>query len=146
MASALGYTLQSWVINSALDERYKVLRTLNDWDRYFTGYALPPEERERLKFIQVDLLVAGQANNYVYSGVLVNYSLNSAQGIDQVFLSDAIRRDNPGLKPEGDTAPRQKYIMPGDVLVIPFSEVRNLNLIYHFVQEETDTLPAADVD
>lgn len=143
LSGTLGYAAQNLVVNSALDERYKVLRTLNDWDRYFTGYALPPEARKKLNFIQVDLLVDGHPDNYVYSGVLINYSLNASQGIDQLFISDAIRRVNPGSGGNRDNA-HQKYEMPGDVLAIPFSEVRNLNLNYHFMQEEPAPAPIAE--
>ena len=145
LASTLGYLTQQWVVTSSLDERYKVLRTLNDWDRYFTGYALSPEQRKKLNFIQVDLLVAGSGGEaVVYSGVLVNYSLNPAQGIDQIFLSRAIRRINSDHSATPTDSMKQKYQLPGDCLVVPFSQVRNLNIVYHFVQEEPAPLSTVD--
>ncbi len=142
-AALLGYGLQRIVLDRGYDQQYKGLRVLNDWDRYFTGYVLPAPLRSRLNFIWVDLLVDGSAGNAVlYSGVLENYSLNREQVIDQIFISSAIRRHNPDLSGAGYAPPpgrRQdqapNYDLPGDYLVIPFSQVRNLNIIYNFLQQ-----------
>ncbi|CAH0999601.1 hypothetical protein LEM8419_00901 [Neolewinella maritima] len=139
----LGYALQQVVLRRGYDQRYKGLRVLNDWDRYFTGYVLPAERRGKVNFIWVDILVDGSGGNAVlYSGVLENYSLNREQVIDQVFISSAIRRHNldlSGVLPadEGTTRQPPNYDMPGEYLVIPFSQVRNLNITYSYVQEGT---------
>ena len=147
----LGYALQQLVVHRGYDQRYKGLRVLNDWDRYFTGYVLPPERRSKLNFIWVDLLVDGSGGNAVlYSGVLENYSLNREQVIDQVFISSAIRRHNLDLSgvlpgPAESMALPPNYDLPGEYLVIPFSQVRNLNITYSYVREGTPPEPPAPV-
>ncbi len=138
LAGLLGFGLQRFVLRRGYDQQYKGLRVLNDWDRYFTGYVLPPPMRQRLNFIWVDLLVEGNGGQPVlYSGVLENYSLNRDQTIDQIFISSAIRRRTPDHpEPGPDTAPQlPNYDLPGDFLVVPFHQVRNLNIIYNFLQQ-----------
>ncbi len=143
----LGYGLQRLVLRRGYDQRYKGLRVLNDWDRYFTGYVLPPDRRRKLNFIWVDILVDGSGGNAVlYSGVLENYSLNREQVIDQVFISSAIRRHNldlSGVLPVGESYASRppNYDMPGEYLVIPFSQVRNLNITYSYVRPGTPPPP-----
>ena len=138
-----GYALQQLVLHRGYDQRYKGLRVLNDWDRYFTGYVLPADRRKKLNFIWVDILVDGSGGNAVlYSGVLENYSLNREQVIDQVFISSAIRRHNldlSGVLPVGEATAAQppNYDLPGEYLVIPFSQVRNLNITYSYVRPGT---------
>ena len=139
----LGYALQQLVLRRGYDQRYKGLRVLNDWDRYFTGYVLPVEWRKKLNFIWVDILVDGSGGNAVlYSGVLENYSLNREQVIDQIFISSAIRRHNldlSGVLPAAEATASQppNYDLPGEYLVIPFAQVRNLNITYSYVQQGT---------
>ena len=145
----IGYALQQLVLRKGYDQRYKGLRVLNDWDRYFTGYVLPADRRKKLNFIWVDILVDGSGGNAVlYSGVLENYSLNREQVIDQVFISSAIRRHNldlSGVLPAADATASQppNYDLPGEYLVIPFSQVRNLNITYSYVRPGTPPEPPA---
>ena len=148
LAALVGYGIQRLVVSLGYDQRYKGLRVLNDWDRYFTGYVLTAEQRAKLNFTWVDLLVDGSGGNAVlYSGVLENYSLNREQVIDQIFISSAIRRHNLDLSgvlpaPMESLAHPPNYDMPGDYFVIPYAQVRNVNIIYNFVQE----VPPAPVD
>ncbi|MEM9931573.1 MAG: hypothetical protein AAF840_17335 [Bacteroidota bacterium] len=89
--------------------------------------------------------------------MLDNYSLNKDQGIDRLFISDVYRRDfskdaprpqrgRPGnptfsvnvASPEKDFDMDRYYRMPGNYLVIPFGQIRNLNIIYTRLEEVTE--------
>ena len=141
VGGAVGYGLQRFVLDRGYDQRHKGLRVLNDWDRYFTGYVLSDEQRKKVNLIWIDLLVDGSGGNAVlYSGVLENYTLNREQTIDQIFISGAIRRHNLELSgvlsgKDEDALRPPNYDMPGSYLVIPFRQVRNLNISYHLVEK-----------
>lgn len=133
------------------DERYKFLRIYNDWDKYFSGHVLSPAERAKIDFIQVDVMVGSAEGDVLYTGVLQNYTLNKDQGIDRLFLSNVYRRkfkeDLNGQPSERQDAPpghpsfRVKdfddryYALPGAYFVIPFGEIRNLNIIFNTLEE-----------
>ncbi len=133
------------------DERYKFLRIYNDWDKYFSGHVLPPAERKKIDFIQVDVVVQSAEGDVLYTGVLKNYSLNKDQGIDRLFLSNVYRRkfaeDLASTKKEQPVTPpgyptyrvkdfdSRYYALPGAYFVIPFGEIRNLNIIYNTIEE-----------
>ncbi|MEM9931574.1 MAG: hypothetical protein AAF840_17340, partial [Bacteroidota bacterium] len=49
--------LQKLVIRFRLDERFKLLRIHNDWDKYLSGDILRRETGEDFDYVQVDVLV-----------------------------------------------------------------------------------------
>ncbi|MBB4078637.1 hypothetical protein GGR28_001250 [Lewinella aquimaris] len=144
-AATIGYYLQQWVIRTGYEKDHKALQVFNDWDRYFNGYVLTNEQRQRLHFIRVDLLVDGGGKLVVYTGALDAYTLNGEQNIDQLFISSAIRRDNLKITGSRDhpwqPSPHTTYEMKGDYLVIPFSQVKNLNIVYVYFTEEPAAPP-----
>jgi len=94
------------------DERYKFLRIYNDWDKYFSGHVLPPAERKKIN---------------VYR---------------RKFAEDlaSTKKEQP-VTPPGYPTYRVKdfdsryYALPGAYFVIPFGEIRNLNIIYNTIEE-----------
>ncbi|MCP9235857.1 DUF6338 family protein [Lewinella sp. JB7] len=142
-AATIGYLLQQLVIRAGYEKEHKALQVFNDWDRYFSGYVLTHEQRRRLHFIRVDLLVDGGGKLVVYTGALDAYTLNSEQNIDQLFISGAIRRGNLKITGSRDQpwqpSPHTTYEMKGDYLAVPFSQVRNLNIVYVYFAEEPAT-------
>lgn len=151
LGGAAGVLFQKVVVMFGWDERYKILRIYNDWDKYFSGHVLPPAEREKIDFIQLDVVVNTAKGDVLYTGVLKNYSLNKDQGIDRVFLTNVYRRDftndlyAEGNVPMGVPAgtpshlvkdfDERYYKMPGAYFVIPFGEIKNLNIIYNTLEE-----------
>ncbi|OAV44901.1 hypothetical protein [Lewinella sp. 4G2] len=157
LAGALAIGFQQLVVRLGWDERYKLLRIYNDWDKFFSGHALPKAEREQIEFIQVDVVCSSSAGDVLYTGVLENYSLNKDQGIDRIFLSNAFRRElKDDLQLDSMTVSlpadypsyRTKdfddryYALPGAYFVIPFGEIKNLNIIYNTLKETS--APATD--
>ena len=146
--------LQRFVIYFRLDERYKLLRIHNDWDKYLSGDVLRRETGQDFDYVQVDVLVDTSAGDVLYSGILDNYTLNKDQMIDRLFLSDVYRRDfsadvaptaygapgNPAasvhqVSEQRDFSDARYYRLPGNYLVIPFGQIRNLNIIYTRLRE-----------
>ncbi len=151
LAAFMGKWARQLAVWRGWDERYKFLRIYNDWDKYFSGHVLPPAERKKIDFIQVDVMVNSDKGDVLYTGVLQNYSLNKDQKIDRLFLSNVYRReftdDLDENKEEREEAPpgypsyRVKdfddryYALPGAYFVIPFGEIMNLNIIYNTFEE-----------
>lgn len=151
IAGFLGIWLQKMVVYFGWDERYKILRIYNDWDKYFSGAVLPRAERDKIDFVQVDVVVQSAQGDVLYTGVLENYTLNKDQGIDRLFLSNAYRRvftdDLSGTEEEREDPPEgypnfrvkdfddRYYALPGAYFVIPFGEIRNLNISYNTLVE-----------
>jgi hypothetical protein len=151
VAGFLGIWLQKIVVRFGWDERYKILRIYNDWDKYFSGAVLPKAERKKIDFVQVDVVVQSAKGDVLYTGVLENYTLNKDQGIDRLFLSNVYRRefseDLAGTEAERDDPPEgypsfrvkdfddRYYALPGAYFVIPFGEIRNLNISYNTLVE-----------
>lgn len=141
IAGFLGVSLQKLVVRYGWDERYKILRIYNDWDKYFSGHVLPPEKRKRIDFVQVDVVVNTAEGDVLYTGVLRNYTLNKEQGIDRLFMSQVYRRAFREDAAPDEALLRERavdsryYELPGNFFVIPFSEIRNLNIIYNTIEE-----------
>ena len=143
VAGFMGISLQKLVVRYGWDERYKILRIYNDWDKYFSGHVLPPAEREQIDFVQVDVVVNTADGDVLYTGILENYTLNKDQGIDRVFMSHVHRRAfRDDAAPDGPLRARavddRYYELPGNFFVVPFSEIRNLNIIYNTLEEAGD--------
>lgn len=146
--------LQRFVLYFGLDDKFKLLRIHNDWDKYLSGSIVRRETGEDFDYVQVDVLVETGAGDVLYSGVLDNYTLNKDQMIDRLFLSDVYRRTftedapaaqrgRPGnpvtsvhaVSDRRDFTPDRYYRLPGNYLVIPFGQIRNLNIIYTRLRE-----------
>lgn len=149
LGMSLGYVFQVIFLRLGWDERFKILRIFNDWDKYFMGYALTRAERRQLLWIQVDMEVnGGGSGQTIYSGVLEKYSLNRGQHIEQIFISNVIQRNLEGTttprgvltSSEGKSRSARKsfstsYTIPGNYLAIPFTQIKNLNIVYIMATE-----------
>ncbi|PPK85686.1 hypothetical protein CLV84_2589 [Neolewinella xylanilytica] len=141
VAGWLGTLVQRWVLRNAWDDHFKLLRIFNDWDKYFTGHSVSGDPRRSFDYVQVDVVVQSGEGDILYTGALANYSLNQEQGIDRIFmevvyrrrLSDDLRLSETALAdlpPANREEDPRYYNMPGDYLVIPFGQIRNLNISY----------------
>jgi hypothetical protein len=74
---------------------------------------------------------------------LAEFYLSKDQGLDRLCLQEVYRRTLISDRPQQDIEgiPTQQldnryYRMPGDVFVIPYSLVKNINVTYKKLQEE----------
>lgn len=147
VAIAAGRGLKHLVLTNNLDCKYHFLRVHNDWYYLLTGKILDfedwPGEAADVAAVQVDLVVEGKEHTYLYTGLLAEFYLSKDQGLDRLCLQEVYRRTLISDRPQQDIEgiPTQQldnryYRMPGDVFVIPYSLVKNINVTYKKLQEE----------
>lgn len=152
VAVLVGKGARYLVKQTNLDIRFHSLRFNNDWYYLLSGRILDfpgrPGNTQAISYVFVDTLVETKEGSYLYCGILEEFFL-SKDGLDRICLSQVYRRklsdDAPGEDAPGvaisddDEAPTGKpfdqryYEMPGDLFVIPYAQIRNLNLSYFSV-------------
>lgn len=143
IATVLGLSARAIVRKFQLDLRYSFLKVNNEWYYLFSGEILDfldtPGESKQVEMIQVDVLVSTGDGTMVYSGTLENYFLSKDNGLDRIYLSNVYRRkmkdDLDRTKPNVGYLERyldeRYYPMPGDLFVITYDKIINLNITYH---------------
>lgn len=129
LAASLGFILYKFIRWLRLDLKLPAFRFLNQWHYYFKGEILgTPEfkETQRGKVIstEVDLMLKnndGESN--LFSGLLTQYTLNAQNELDTLYLTGATRFSQ---------SKNAVIIIPGDIFIIPFSTVQNINIRYNF--------------
>ncbi|HYG20806.1 MAG TPA: hypothetical protein VD816_17835 [Ohtaekwangia sp.] len=143
IAASLGFTARYFVRKFQLDLRYPFLKVNNEWYYLFSGEILDfldtPGESKQVEMIQVDVIVNTGEGTMVYSGTLENYFLSKDNGLDRIYLSNVYRRkmkdDLDPAKPNVGYLERyldeRYYAMPGDLFVITYDKIININITYH---------------
>lgn len=159
----LGSIARRVVIRRKLDIKYPILRLHNDWHYIFSGLMLDfpgqPGDSNDVSAIWVDVLVEGKAGEIIYSGFLEQYVLSKEDGLDRIYLTGVRRRrftkEEHGTRPavvneetqakvdpdseeSASATDDSYYFMPGDYFIIPYKEIKNLNVIYYREQELSD--------
>ncbi len=82
---------------------------------------------------------------FIYSGILEEFYLSENNGLDRLVLYNVYRRtlenDFPkDLKKQSSILDKgtdeRYYNMPGDSFVIPYSEIKNMNITYLTLTKE----------
>ena len=143
VAAVLGFSIRLIVRKFQLDLRYTFLKVNNEWYYLFSGEILDfldtPGESKNVEMIQIDALVSTGDGTMVYSGTLENYFLSKENGLDRIYLSNVYRRkmkdDLDRTKPNVGYLERyldeRYYSMPGDLFVITYDKIININITYH---------------
>jgi hypothetical protein len=143
IAAVLGLSARFIVRKFQLDLRYPFLKVNNEWYYLFSGEILDfldsPGESKNVEMIQIDVLVSTGDGTMVYSGTLENYFLSKDNGLDRIYLSNVYRRkmkdDLDRTKPNVGYLDRfldeRYYAMPGDLFVVTYDKIINLNVTYH---------------
>lgn len=143
IALLLGFLVRKLIKSFRLDLRYPFLRLNNEWYYLFSGEILDfldaPEESRNIEMIQVDALIHTSEGAVVYSGTLVNYYLSKDNGLDRLYLSKVYRRrfvddlghGTPSVGYIERYLDHRYYSMPGDLFVITYNQIINLNITYH---------------
>jgi len=160
---ATGIGFQRLVIHYNLDNKYAFLRLSNEWERLLSGRVLGRGYKNRLEFIQVDVVTtSGDGSDLLYCGILEKFTLNSKVGLENIYLSSVYRRsmrddyksiqelttddDSAATQVLPATSPlnpmeRKKlderyYNMLGDYFMIPMKEVKNINITYYTFEKQ----------
>lgn len=143
-AFLLGYLARRLVRTLRLDLRYSFLRFNNEWYYLFSGEILDFPNRmgeaKAVEFIQVDALVKTSGDDVLYSGFLQDYFLSADSGLNRLYLTSVYRRrlqnDLPKDTPVTDKDFDERYYrMPGDLFVLTYEQIVNLNVTYYRLTE-----------
>ncbi len=112
-----------------LDVRFPAFRFLNHWHYYFRGEILKTSDfrnnsLNKVSSTEVDLMLKdndGKSN--LFSGLLSQYTLNGKSDLENIYLT--------GTSRFSQTTNVMKLI-PGDIFIIPFSTVQNMNIRYNY--------------
>lgn len=141
-----GLFIRRIVILLKLDYKSNFFRINNDWYYILTNSLYDkrrsetPNQGAATEFIQVDVLVKADKDYYlIYSGILSDFFLSKEDGLDKICLVEVYRRrfsdDLEEEVQEGGISMQQLgdryYNMPGDLFVIPYSQILNLNISYY---------------
>ncbi len=143
VALATGKAARRLVEQTKADLKFHSLRFNNDWYYLLSGRIVdfPGWEghSEDIEYVFVDVLVETKECSFLYCGVLEEFYFDK-DSLDRLVLSQVFRR-KVVEDPVGNTKPKSKvfderyYQMPGDVFVLPFAQVRNINLTYYRLQQ-----------
>lgn len=136
----------SWIIVRQLkiDLNFKPLRFHNHWHYYFKGEivntkdfgALKKSNNKRVILTECDVLFdLGNGQNKLYKGFITQYSICRNTGdLKSIYLTQARR-----YKKTKDNKVELIGI-PGDIFIIPFDKVLNINLTYIYYDKNTSNL------
>jgi hypothetical protein len=105
------------------------LRFTNHWHYYFRGEILKTKEfggnlLGKVISTEVDVMTKDNSgNSNLFSGLLTQYTLNQKHELEALYLTGCSRFSQTlgGVK-----------IIPGDIFIIPYTTVQNLNIRYNF--------------
>lgn len=133
IALGLGFFAFHFVRIFQLDQKFSVLRFANKWHYYFSGEILNSREfrqsslkKGKVSATLIDVLVKyGENDNRLFSGNLVQYTINSEGNLNSIYLTGTRRYKNS--KGEFISTPKE---IPGDCFVIPYQNVLDMNIQY----------------
>jgi hypothetical protein len=149
---AAGVLIRFVIRTFRMDLKWQFLRFGNEWYYLLRGEMSPEFGNNNLFrpskpdfLIQVDTLVSSSEGNIIYSGTLEDYFLSKENGLDRIYLSNVYRRklkddlnnDQPNVGYLERHLDSRYYSMPGDLLVLTYDKIINLNITYYQVEENT---------
>jgi hypothetical protein len=143
MALFLGKGSRYFVEKWNLDIYVPSLRFYNDWYYLFSGRILDEPgaigSSSDIEWAIVSVVVETKEGAYIIRGVLEDYFL-SKDGLDRIYLSTVYRRKlgvdlEAKKKTENLDEDDRYYSMPGEFFVIPYKEIKNINVDYFRLQK-----------
>jgi hypothetical protein len=149
-----GYYWKQTVRNKKWDRRFKIFRYQNSWHYILKGeffdfpraeITLEMDEVEDIEFVFVDAIVQIGRESYLYDGILVDYELRSDGGLETISIKNAQRRklsDDSEIDADGAKSDNSDKYYPiiGHILLIKYSELKNLNFAYLRLEKTDDGL------
>ena len=126
-----------------------ILRLRNNWWYFFEGYYLDAAgyDEKEYDYIYIDALVDTVKGSMIYSGVMVGFVCKGEE-LDRIYIGDAERRElrkrtltQDGQTFEGDE-PGEAFRIEGQLMCLPYSQIKNLNLRFIELQESEEEIEA----
>lgn len=144
-----------------LDIRFPLFRFSNDWHYLFTGEAIAFDTtgtsgeirhlRDSIDFVYITALVDRGGIMMLYWGIITGFHFNRQGELDRIVLQSAHRRrleTDPVSGDESDIPEsfvddlRGFYAIRGNFLIIPYANVKNINVEY--IKVESRPLEQSD--
>ena len=163
----LGYAVRTLIKAFGLDYKYPIFRFQNSWYPILKGTLVNfPGYRHlqaNIQLVWIDVIVETKEGSYIYSGVIDDFFLTKEEGLDRIYLKNVRRRrltnepndlpetpaveatpvtdlgeiDELEIASEMDDLDKRYYYMPGDFFIIPYSQIKNMNIRYYSLDEES---------
>jgi len=135
IAAAIGHGFRIVVRRYRLDLRFNLLRFNNEWYYLLSGETNKTKPGE-VNYVWIDALVEKAGGGVIYSGLLVDFNLSQEGGLESIYLTQVARRFLASDS-AGDTKKPRYYEIPGDIFVLKYTQVVNLNIsVYDAVVED----------
>lgn len=137
----VGYGFRELVRLLEIDRKIRYFRFSNKWHYIFSGECLDfpdvPDTYQQITDKIINILCKVNGKSVLYSGEFFNYYIDSKGDLEAVHLRSPIRRYL-----EKDSAVDQDYyVIPSRYLVIPNSEIININFRYFALEEVAEPTP-----
>src|SRR5262249_13236029 len=111
-----------------------ILRRSSQWYVLFTGFMFPKNQKPR---IFVDVLTK---DNHLYKGEIADYFLDGSGNPSELLLkgfSRFRRSEFERVREKGEKPNSNDYwtAIPGANLVVPYSNIANINIRYEFTEQ-----------
>ena len=148
VAAFAGYLFRKVVRFYNWDRRKKIFRFQNSWHYILNGefydfpranISLKKDTVQDIEFVFVDALIETNDGSYIYDGILVDYELSGDGGLETITLAESERRKLlDDKKTEEEYSKSHYYSIDGHILLLKYSEIKNLNFTYYTLDENTD--------
>ncbi len=140
-AGFMGFVCKSSVRRLKLDRKYKLFRYQNSWHYILKGeffdfprasFELQNNNHDAIELTYLDALIDTSEGLILYEGILVDYELSAANGLDYVTLKVAKRKFIDTGKPHA----LQSNEIKGHIIILPFSQIKNINVSFYSITEK----------
>jgi len=133
-AYCIGSSFRWCIKHFKLDKRSSIFRIDSPWYYLFKGYDWKEGTPDG---VQIVATVEIAKKGYLYLGWLDKFYLNNSGDIDRLVLTSAMRRliKNDKKSPEDNSLLERFYPIDGDYFVIPYKEIKSLNVQYVKIEE-----------
>lgn len=138
LSFVLGYFFRKFVRKMKLDTSIRYFRFSNKWHYIFTGECLDfpdvPDHYEEITDKIINVLCKVNGKTVLYTGEYFNYYVNNNGDLEAVHLRNPIRR----YFEKDNAEDADYYVIPSRYLVIPNSDIININFRYFSLEEVTE--------
>lgn len=129
-----------------LDHKLSWLRFKNNWYYIFSGEILDfpemPGHYKNVDFVWIDAMTKVHGDCMIYSGILVGYKIDqSSTNLLTVSLAKPLRKFVHNRVNKNYFKSKSEPIkIPGDILILPYQEIYNMNISYYSINEVINNL------
>lgn len=139
-AGFMGFLVKNTVRNFKIDRKFKLFRYQNSWHYILKGeffdfprasFDLTKKNHGSIELTYLDALIETSGGLILYEGILVDYELSAANGLDYVTLKDAKRK----FINNGESEEVKPHDIKGHIIILPFSQIKNINVSFYRIIE-----------